>query len=108
MKDIYTFPAILRPFDGGIALIFPDIPDANVEGDNEEEALGYATDCLSMAIYNLEEANEEIPEPTIPEVLEVNTTDRIISIQIDMRVERPNIEESIRQTHLQFSIKRPR
>jgi Uncharacterised protein family (UPF0150). len=66
--DRYIFPAIFESDgNGGYTVTFPDLPGCITEGDTLDEALYMAKDALELYIYNLEEDNEIIPDPTAPE-----------------------------------------
>lgn len=71
-KDRYVFPAIFDYADDGISVEFPDLPGAFTCGDNDEEALQMAKECMALHIYGMERDNDDIPDPT-PSV-KVNTT----------------------------------
>jgi len=70
--DRYIFPAIFESDgNGGYTVTFPDLPGCITEGDTLDEALYMAKDALELYIYNLEEDNEIIPDPTAPEKIKV-------------------------------------
>jgi len=70
--DKYIFPAVFESDGkGGYTVTFPDLPGCITEGDTLEEALYMAKEALELFIYNLEEDNEPIPEPTPPEKIKV-------------------------------------
>jgi predicted RNase H-like HicB family nuclease len=61
----YIFPAIFSPETGGYNVEFPDLPGAFTCGDDWEESLYMAKDCLETYIYDL----DEIPSTSKPENL---------------------------------------
>ncbi|MGF7399065.1 pilus assembly protein HicB [Thermoanaerobacterium thermosaccharolyticum] len=70
--DRYIFPAVFESDgNGGYTVTFPDLPGCITEGDTLDEALYMAKDALELYIYNLEEDNEIIPDPTAPEKIKV-------------------------------------
>ncbi|AGB18480.1 type II toxin-antitoxin system HicB family antitoxin [Thermoanaerobacterium thermosaccharolyticum] len=70
--DRYIFPAVFESDgNGGYTVTFPDLPGCITEGDTLDEALYMAKDALELYIYNLEEDNETIPDPTAPEKIKV-------------------------------------
>ena len=67
MKDKYIYPAIFHVAEeGGYWIEFPDLPMANTQGEDLEDALFMAKDCLGVYLSCLEEEGEEIPKATIP------------------------------------------
>ncbi|WP_068616565.1 type II toxin-antitoxin system HicB family antitoxin [Paenibacillus tuaregi] len=64
LKDRYVFPAVFDYGDDGISIEFPDLPGALTCGDNDEDALFMAKDCLSLHLFGMEEDGDIIPEPT--------------------------------------------
>ena len=67
MKDKYIYPAIFHVAEeGGYWIEFPDLPMANTQGEDLEDALFMAKDCLGVYLSYLEEEREEIPKATIP------------------------------------------
>ncbi len=64
MKDTYYYPAIFHPeADGKYWIEFPNLKGCNSCGDNLEDALYMAKDCLEGYLLCLELDNEPIPEP---------------------------------------------
>lgn len=85
MKEKYIYPAIFHTAEeGGYWIEFPDLPMANTQGEDLEDALYMAKDCLGVYLSCLEEENEEIPKPTIPftNISELNKGDFIQLIEV--------------------------
>ena len=85
MKEKYIYPAIFHTAEeGGYWVEFPDLPMANTQGEDLEDALYMAKDCLGVYLSCLEEENEEIPKPTIPftNTSELNKGDFIQLIEV--------------------------
>ena len=67
MKDTYIYPAIFHlEEDNSYWVEFPDFPMANTQGENLEDALYMAKDCLVGYISYMEEEEQKIPKATIP------------------------------------------
>ena len=67
MKDTYIYPAIFHlEEDNSYWVEFPDFPMANTQGENLEDALHMAKDCLAGYIIYMEEEGQKIPKATIP------------------------------------------
>ncbi|MDQ1812182.1 type II toxin-antitoxin system HicB family antitoxin [Massilia sp. CCM 9210] len=63
-----NYPITLTPDDNGSFLVgFPDFPEANSVGDNEEEALGNAIDALETALEIYFDERRAVPAPSKPE-----------------------------------------
>ena len=61
------YPAILKQDeDGRYLATFPDFPEALTDGEDLDEALAEARDCLEEAIAGRMNRNEEIPTPSLP------------------------------------------
>jgi antitoxin HicB len=59
------YPVVLEPDTNGTLLVsFPDIPEAHTFGDDEDDALARAVDCLETALAMRIEDRREIPSPT--------------------------------------------
>ncbi|ETF02196.1 transcriptional regulator [Advenella kashmirensis W13003] len=62
------YPVTLTPDDNGTFLVgFPDIPEANSVGDDEQEALLNAEDALEAALGIYFEEKRKIPLPSKPQ-----------------------------------------
>ena len=58
------YPAIfLNESDGRYSVTFPDLPEAMTCGDNFENAMEMAEECLGLCLEGRREDHEEIPEP---------------------------------------------
>lgn len=61
----YRYPVTLkRDADGGFTVMFPDFPEGITQGDNEEEALAEARDCLDEVLAGRVNDQEDIPNPS--------------------------------------------
>lgn len=60
----FMYPARLTPDkkDGGFVVTFPDVPEAITQGEDVDDALQQAADCLEEAIAGRIRRNEKIPE----------------------------------------------
>jgi antitoxin HicB len=63
-----NYPVILTPDSNGTLLVgFPDFPEANSVGDNEQEALCSAVDALETALEIYFDERRPVPLPSQPE-----------------------------------------
>ena len=67
-RSRFSFPVTLTTdeVDGGFTVTFRDLPEAITQGENIEDALNEAADCLEEAIAARLDDNREIPTPTAP------------------------------------------
>ena len=79
----YRYKAIFDYDKDGITVTFPDLPGCITCGDNEEEALKNAKECMALHLFGMEEDNDLIPEPTKVEVSEESQKVLDIEILID-------------------------
>lgn len=58
-----TYPACFFKEENGYAVVFPDLENGNLStcGENLEEAIAMAIDCLAGYIHLSRELNDEIP-----------------------------------------------
>ena len=60
----YKFPALITREDDGFFVEFPDLDDTFTQGDTWEEAFENAEDVLNLMLWNREENNIPIPDPS--------------------------------------------
>jgi len=62
----FSYPATLTPDtqDGGYVVTFKDVPEAITQGEDLEDVLSQAIDCLDEAIAGRISDNEIIPQPS--------------------------------------------
>lgn len=64
---IYAYPCELTPDeDGGLVVLFPDVPEAITGGKDKTEALMMAEDALVTALAGYVQARRKIPTPSRP------------------------------------------
>lgn len=99
MKDKYVYPAIFSYDEDGISIEFPDLPGCFSCADTDEEALYMAEDVLGLWMVELEEDNEEIPEPTNLKDIEVEDNQKTVLVSVWMPTVRKAINnKSIKKT----------
>lgn len=66
IKSRFSFPVTLTTdeVDGGFTVTFRDLPEAITQGENIEDALNEAADCLEEAIANRVIRRLPIPSPS--------------------------------------------
>lgn len=81
MKNYY--PAIfLKEPDGRYSVSFPDIPEALTCGENFEDAIEMAKECLGLCLEGRKEDNEEIPKAHF-ENIETDENEVVVGIEFD-------------------------
>src|SRR3954462_444992 len=63
MRYAYPFELLPQP-EGGFTVIFPDVPEAITQGDNEDEAVAMAEDALVAALSFYTDRAEPLPRPS--------------------------------------------
>lgn len=60
-----SYPVRMVPTrEGKVRIVFPDLPQAVCEGDNEEDALFRATFVMEMALAHLADHGQRPPKPS--------------------------------------------
>ncbi len=93
MKESYEFVAIFNYAEDGINISFPDLPGCLSCADTTEEAIKNAEEVLGLVLYDMEQENEEIPEPTPLEKIKCNKDDRAVLINVWMPLVRNELDE---------------
>lgn len=57
------YPAILEPIKQGYSVYFPDLPGAVSVGDDYEDAIKNAEECLSLHLYGMMTDGDKLPKP---------------------------------------------
>ena len=99
MKDSYEFVAIFNYAEDGISISFPDLPGCLSCADTTNEAIKNAEEVLGLVLYDMEEENENIPEPTSLENVKCAENEKAVLISVWMPLVRNEIEEqSVKKT----------
>ena len=60
----YVYPVILYPDDGKVGATVPDLPGCHTFGETTADALFMAKDAMELWLWNAENENKAIPEPS--------------------------------------------
>lgn len=82
MRQLF-YPAIFHKEEEGFWVSLPDFPECFTEGDNMEQAYQMAVEALGLAITSRKEEREEIPNPTVPEKVDVGDG-MLVVVNFDM------------------------
>lgn len=81
----YMFPALFELGETkGYCITFPDLPGCITEAETIEEGLDNAKENLELWLWSMEEDNEEIPSPTLPENIEAEKGSFIVPVLVNM------------------------
>lgn len=91
-RDNYVYPSIFEIDEDGIGVTFPDLPGAITCGDNIDEAIKNAKECMGLHLFGMERDNEIIPDPTLnPKEIKLEKNQYLVLIEVYM----PPIREDI-------------
>ncbi len=77
------YPAIfLKEVDGRYSVSFPDVPEALTCGENFENAIEMAKECLGLCLEGRKEDNEQIPKAHF-ENIETKENEVVVGIEFD-------------------------
>ncbi len=71
-RRFFEYYAIFEPNEGSdvLTITFPDLPGAISQGDDFDDALYMAADCIEIYLKTSQDDGEEIPEPSTKEEVE--------------------------------------
>lgn len=95
----YFYPAVFtyEP-EQEIAVTFPDL-DAATSGENEDDALISARELLGCVLYGLEEDGEEIPAPTPLSLVDTQSSERAVLVDVYMpSIRMAQVNRSVNRT----------
>lgn len=92
MKNSYKFVSIFNYEKDGISIEFPDLPGCISCGDTTDEAIKNAEEVLGLWLYNMEQDNETIPDPTPIEKINHQEKQLLFLIETWMPIVRNEIE----------------
>ena len=98
-KDTYVFPAIFTYEEDGISIEFPDLPGCLSCADTTAEATKMAKEALALHLYGMEEDNDEIPNDTPINNINLLKNQIPLLIEVYMPLYRTAIEnQSVKKT----------
>jgi Uncharacterized conserved protein len=90
-KNRYNYIAIFHLADDGVSVSFPDLPRCLTYAADTEEALKNAKEALGLHIWELEQEESDIPEPTQLEKIKLEECDIPVLVEVFM----PSIREKV-------------
>lgn len=79
------YPAIFhKAEEGGFWITFPDIPECMTQGDDMQQAYEMAVEALGLAITSRKEEEQEIPCPSDPYQITLESDSFCAVIEFDM------------------------
>lgn len=93
------YPAIFhKAEEGGFWVTFPDIPECMTQGENMEQAYEMAFDALGLSLVTMEAAEEEFPEASKPDEIEMDDGILVV-IEFDLaEYRRKNCSRAVKKT----------
>lgn len=64
MLKVKPYPAILEPTRDGYSVFFPDLPGAVSAGDDYEDTILKAEECLSLHLFGMLNDGDKLPKPS--------------------------------------------
>lgn len=99
MKNRYIFPSIIKVVEDSYEVSFPDIDNCFTFGYSLEDALDSARDALELCLYDMEQDNIPIPEPSGIKDIKLDENESIAWINVWMVPVRDKMENrSIKKT----------
>lgn len=101
-----VYPACFyKEKDGAYSVIFPDLNHLATFGDNLQDAMEMAVDCLAGYIYSAKQNGEKLPEPSAPSDIDVNSEYdeyesafvNLVSVDVDEYAKK-HFEKSVKKT----------
>lgn len=102
-KKRYSYVAVFNYADDGISIRFPDLPGCYPCGHSTEEALKNAKEAMGLHLWGMEQDNEEIPEPTLLEKIELESGDIPVLVEVFM----PTIRDRMKTRYVKKTLSLP-
>jgi len=84
MNSKYVYPAVFtKEDDGKYSVVFKDLEGCYTCGDNIEHAIEMAEDALALVLYGYESDGREIPAPSDPKTIQVNSNEFVNYVKCD-------------------------
>ncbi|MBU3114896.1 type II toxin-antitoxin system HicB family antitoxin [Clostridium lacusfryxellense] len=90
-NNSYVYPAILSYESDGISIEFPDLPGCLPCANNIDEAIKNSKEAMALHLYDLEESNKEIPEPSSIDNIKLEKNETLLLVKVNMSLFRDDI-----------------
>lgn len=98
MKKLF-YPVVFHPEDIGYSVTVPDIDGCFTQGDTFEEAVTMAQDAIGLMLEDYFAEKKELPAPSIPSAITMESGDFIVMIEFDeVAYRKRNNPKSIKKT----------
>lgn len=93
----YIFPVVVeKAEDGGLGMYFPDFPGTAIVPKDLTDGIKRAKELLAHRIVELEDQDQDVPNPSNPEDIELySPSDRIIYVDVFMPPYRDEFSEKM-------------
>lgn len=96
-KETYTYPAIFKYADKKIYISFPDLESCSTFAENEEDAIEFAKQILSLYIDGVDE--NDLPVPSSIKNIKTKKDEVVVLVEVWMPYYRASIKEySVKKT----------
>ena len=95
MLSIY--PACFFKEENGYSVIFPDLDDLATCGENLEEAMTMAVDCLAGHLYTLKQEGKKAPTPSAVSSVQIKQVAQSLGIDVPAYA-KSHFERSVKKT----------
>lgn len=93
MKLVY--PALfVKEADGKYSVSFPDVPEALTCGDNLEDAIEMAEECLGMCLEGRKEDGEDTPKADFEDI-KTQSGEMIVGIEFNKKYNNKSIRKNV-------------
>ena len=93
MKENYEFVAIFNYEKDGINISFPDLPGVFSSASTTKEAIKNANEVLGLVLYDMENDQKHIPEPTSLENIKCEKNEKTVLVNVWMPLIRNELDE---------------
>lgn len=83
-RESYIFPAIFEKSPTGYGVSFPDLPGCISMGKDLQNAYEMAKEALGLHLWSMESDEDDIPEPSAIDTIELEKGETIALIEIWM------------------------
>jgi predicted RNase H-like HicB family nuclease len=80
--SVYT--AVLKPYDGGFTIEFPDVPGCATGGATIEEAIRMGKDALGGCLCVYQDEGIALPDPRTPDLIPLQPGEFAAVVDIDL------------------------
>lgn len=84
MKENYIYPVKLKKEGTVFRVIIPNFPEHMTEAETEEKAIVAAQEILALCIANIEDCNQEFPDPIKQSQIVLEEDEKLVYVHVWM------------------------